>query len=249
MSDITVTSYQDVTNTRTKSKASLTEDSAWYADELAPVIGGIGGHIAPPTGHGCVEDVTIQEQGTVSNIMPFTGTDLMEQIPDTYLYVRECRFTNRLSMGTVSMAEKIRKYDPEVLSPLLAKYTGRSGADGVRYVALHSTQYGSTLYTLMRDFLKRSIIVRSDANYIKMILLEAMHLYMELWKLRSGQTFTSDLTSLDMCNSLRNIEGVIQYFTLKNVQRTGMDRFDLVHELRRIEKVTLQAKTDVIDYL
>lgn len=244
-----ITAYSDVINTRTKSKASIMEDSARYAKQLSPLIGGIGGRISPPTGFGCAEGVTVQEQGTVSNVMPFRGTDLAEQVSEYDLFLREACFVNRLSTGAAGMWRKIRAYSPDVLSDVHARWSGRNGEDGVRYLVLYSTFYESTLYSMFRDYLKRGLIVRSDASYIKMVMLEAMHLYMELSKLKNGTRFTSDLTSLDMSQILQNIEGVIQYFTYRTNSRVGMDRMDIIDQLRQIEKATIKAKTDVIDYL
>lgn len=241
--------YRNVINTRTKSKASIMADSEWYAEGLEPITGGAAGKISPAAGFSCTEGLTVQEQGTVSNVMPFTCESLQTQPRETDLYLREARFVNRLSTGTVQMLRKMREYDPDILSPDFARPTGFSNTDRVRYAVVHSKEYRSTLFKLMRDYLQRGIIVRSDANYLKMALLEGMHLYMELSRLKTGSSFISDLTSLDMSLMLQNIEGLIQYFTFKQDTRLDMDRFDIIHELRSLEKLTLQAKTDIIDYL
>ena len=143
----------------------------------------------------------------------------------------------------------MRAYDPELLSPEIIVPAGLAAAERVRYASVYSKNYRSTIFSLMRDFLQRGIIVRSDANYLRMAMLEGMHLYLELYRLKNGHSFTSDLTSLDMSQTLQNIEGLIQYFTCKQDRRLDMNRFDIIHELRSLEKLVLQAKTDIIDYL
>lgn len=243
------TSYRNVINTRTKSKASIMDDSDWYASRLEPIIGGRKGLLSPITGYSCTENITVQEQGTVSNIMPFTGESLCDDIQETDLYLREARFVNRVSIGTVKMIALIRAYSPEVLSPEFAPPVGRTPQDRVRYAVVYSKDYRSTMYSMMLDYLKRSIIVRSDANYLKTAMLECMHLYMELSRLKHGETFTTDITSLDLAQALQNIEGLIQYFTHKQNARLDMDRVDIIYQLRSLQKLVLQAKTDVIDYL
>ena len=95
--------YRDVINTRTKSKVSIMADSEWYAEGLAPLIGGSSGKISAVTGFGSTEGITVQEQGTVSNVMPFTGESLSDDIRETDLYLREARFVNRLAVGTVQI--------------------------------------------------------------------------------------------------------------------------------------------------
>lgn len=248
-SENVVTAYRDVINTRTKSKASIMADSEWYAENLAPIIGGAAGKLSPAAGFGAADGLTVQEQGTVSNVMPFTGEKLCSNIPETNLYLREARFINRLSTGTIQIISRIRVYDADILSPDFAPPVGRTNEDRVRYAVLYSKDYRSSMYSMMVDYLKRSIIVRSDMNYLRMALLEGMHLYRELYRLKDGTSFTTDLTPLDMSMILQNIEGLIQYFTLKQDARMDFDRFDIIHELRSLEKIVLQAKTDIIEYL
>ncbi len=245
-----IRAYKDVINTRTKSKASIIADSELYAKRLGPIIGGVAGKLSPAVGYACADGLTVQEQCTVSNVAPFTGENLHPgPIPEANMYLREARFVNRVSAGTAAMIKQIRDYNPEVLSPAFSMPAGRTDKDKVRHAVLYSTDYRSSLYSLMVDYLNSRILMRYDINHLKMLMLECMHLYMELYRIKGGNSFTSDLTSLDMSRILQNIEAMIQYFQLAQNDKLVFARWDIIHELRQMEKHALGAKTDIIDYL
>lgn len=242
--------YAGIMNTRNKSKETIRADSALYASQLAHVVGGYRGRIIPPTGVEARKGLTIQEQGTISNVMPFDGKSIIEEIRPAQIPLREAMFTNRVSSATVALAKKIETFSPDVLSTAFSKPgMGRTDPERIRVTANIMRTYGSTIYDLILEGLAASVIMRTEANYLRTMLLEGMTLYLDLYQLSGSESFQSALTSLDITRYIKNIKALIEYFEHLQTEIRMLDKFDFVHELRKLHKGALQAQADIYNYI
>lgn len=242
-----------VTNTKTKTLTDIQEDCKLYYTALEPLIGGRGGKISPVTGFGCCQNIIMQSAGTVSNVNGFTGEDIApkrevwEPLP---LLLAEVKYVSRVSPETFEMYDGMKEYSPDYLSPAYSLIAGISPKQKVMRAVAASTVYDSTLYELILTFLSKSTLTKTEANQLKVILLESMMIYMEMYKLynQSGELKTTvTLTYIEILIS--NIRAMIMHFTMKSTDYNRYDRMDISSELRNLEKIMTQIKTDVIDYL
>ena len=242
-----------VTNTKTKTLMDIQEDCKLYYTALEPLVGGRGGKISPVTGFGCCRGIIMQAAGTISNVNGFTGVDIApkQEIYDTLpLLLSEVKYTSRVSPETYEMYAGMKEYSPDYLSPAYSLIVGISPKQKVMRAVAASTVYDSTLYELILSFLSKSTLTKTESNQLKVILLESMMIYMEMYKLynQAGELVTPvTVTYIEILIS--NIRAMIMYFTLKSTDYNKYDRMDISSELRNLEKIMTQIKVDVIDYL
>ena len=242
-----------VTNTKTKTLMDIQEDCKLYYTALEPLVGGRGGKISPVTGFGCCQGIIMQAAGTISNVNGFTGVDIApkQEIYDTLpLLLSEVKYTSRVSPETYEMYAGMKEYSPDYLSPAYSLIVGISPKQKVMRAVAASTVYDSTLYELILSFLSKSTLTKTESNQLKVILLESMMIYMEMYKLynQAGELVTPvTVTYIEILIS--NIRAMIMYFTLKSTDYNKYDRMDISSELRNLEKIMTQIKVDVIDYL
>lgn len=242
-----------VTNTKTKTLMDIQEDCKLYYTALEPLVGGRGGKISPVTGFGCCQGIIMQAAGTISNVNGFTGVDIAHKqgIYDTLpLLLSEVKYTSRVSPETYEMYAGMKEYSPDYLSPAYSLIVGISPKQKVMRAVAASTVYDSTLYELILSFLSKSTLTKTESNQLKVILLESMMIYMEMYKLynQAGELVTPvTVTYIEILIS--NIRAMIMYFTLKSTDYNKYDRMDISSELRNLEKIMTQIKVDVIDYL
>lgn len=242
-----------VTNTKTKTLMDIQEDCKLYYTALEPLVGGRGGKISPVTGFGCCQGIIMQAAGTISNVNGFTGVDIApkQEIYDTLpLLLSEVKYTSRVSPETYEMYAGMKEYSPDYLSPAYSLIVGISPKQKVMQAVAASTVYDSTLYELILSFLSKSTLTKTESNQLKVILLESMMIYMEMYKLynQAGELVTPvTVTYIEILIS--NIRAMIMYFTLKSTDYNKYDRMDISSELRNLEKIMTQIKVDVIDYL
>lgn len=240
-----------VTNTKTKTILGLQEDAYEYLTALEPLIGGKAGKISPITGFQCVQGITIQSSGTISNVTPFDGYELID-VNETDLLLAEVKFISRVSVETYDMVEKIKDYSPDVLSPAYCPLVvGLTNKQKVISAIANSQQYDSTIYVLLEDYVKRSILSKTEVNRIKIILLETMMIYRELYRIYDSneESLSTTVTMTNIEILLRNIRSVILYFDVTSTDLNKYDRMEISHELRELEKILTQVRTDIIDYL
>lgn len=235
------------TNTKTKTMLDIQEDCLEYLTQLEPLIGGKGGKISPATGYGCIQNLTIQSSGTVSNVNPFTGDNLADD-PDFLL--KEVKFTSKISIETVDMYKNIKAYSPDVLSPAYSLSVGPSPTQRVIQAIGNSTAYDSSIYELIVKYQPTSILSKTEINHLKLILLESMMIYRELYDLyNQTESLSTFLTSSSLQTLIDNIRAMIMYFTFNSTEKTQMYKQDVSVELRHLEKLMTQISTDIVDYL
>lgn len=236
-----------ITNTKTKTMLNLQEDCLLYLTQLEPLIGGKNGKISPATGFGCTKNLTIQNSGSISNVNPFTGKDLSETQD---ILLSEVKYSNRVSVETYEMVSLIRQYSPIVLSPEYSLIVGDSPQQRVIQAVSRSTLYDSTIYEMIMAYQPKSIISKNEVNHLKVILLESMMVYLQLYNLYTQTdklSTTLNLTNLGILIS--NIRAMIMYFTFKSTQSNQIYTQNISIELRNLEKTITQVITDVVDYL
>ena len=235
------------TNTKTKTMLDIQEDCLEYLTQLEPLIGGKGGKISPATGYGCIQNLTIQSSGTVSNVNPFTGDNLADD-PDFLL--KEVKFTSKISIETVDMYKNIKAYSPDVLSPAYSLSVGPSPTQRVIQAIGNSTAYDSSIYELIVKYQPTSILSKTEINHLKLILLESMMVYRELYDLyNQTESLSTFLTSSSLQTLIDNIRAMIMYFTFNSTEKTQMYKQDVSVELRHLEKLMTQISTDIVGYL
>lgn len=239
--------HTTVTNTKTKTLLNIQEDCLTYLTLMEPLIGGKDGKISPVTGFGCTKNLTIQNSGSISNVNPFTGKDI-SSIKDILL--SEVRYTNRVSVETYEMVTLIRQYSPEVLSPSYSLIVGDSPQQRVIQAVSRSTLYDSTIYEMIVAYQPKSIISKNEINHLKVILLESMMVYRELYSLyhqTDKLSTTLNLTNLGIL--INNIRAMIMYFTFMSTPSNQFQTQNIMIELRTLEKIITQVITDIVDYL
>lgn len=235
------------TNTKTKTMLNIQEDCLSYLTLMEPIIGGKAGKISPATGYGCIQGITMQSSGTISNVNAFTGKDLSE---NQDLLLSEIRFTSKVSVETYELYIKIHEYSPDVLSPAYSLLTGSSPKQRVIQAVGKSTAYDSSIYDLIIKYQPKSILSKTEVNHLKIILLESMMVYRELYSLyHQVDELSTSLTTTNLNTLINNIRAMIMYFTFKTTESTEFYKQNVSIELRQLEKILTQISTDIVEYL
>ena len=235
------------TNTKTKTVLNIQEDCLNYLTLMEPIIGGKAGKISPVTGYGCVQNITMQSSGTISNVNSFTGKDLSEKQD---LLLSEIKFTSKVSVETYEMYTQIHEYSPDVLSPAYSLSVGPSPKQRVIQAVGKSTAYDSSIYELIIKYQPKSILSKTEVNHLKVILLESMMVYRELYDLyHQVDELSTSLTTTNLGILINNIRAMIMYFTFKSTESTQFYKQNVSIELRQLEKILTQVSTDIVDYL
>lgn len=236
-----------VTNTKTKTLAIIQEDCRNYYTQLEPIIGGKEGKISPVTGFNCAQGVTIQPSGAVSNVEFFSGEDLAE---GQDMLLHEVNYSNKVSPSTYIMYTKIQDYSPDVLSHLYSIPFGSEPRDRVIQAVANSRKYDSTIYEMINDYQTRAVLSKLEVKRLKVILLESMMVYQELYSMyNQSDGISTELGMTNMGILINNIRAMIMYFTFINTEVNKMERQNLIPELRKLEKIMTQASIDIVDYL
>ena len=247
-SDSDVTTF---TNTKTKTLLGIQNDCLYYMNELAPIIGGRNGRISPATGYQCSRVLTIQSTGTISNVNGFSGYDLKAPEEDKYdILLSEVKFRSNVSVETYNMCTKIHEYSPEVLSTEYCEIKGMPAKQKIIQAVGNNRDFDSTLYELILLYQPKSIISKSEVNHLRIILLESMMIYIELYKIyNQTEELSTTLTMTNMEILINNIRAMIMYFDFNYNRTNQLDRKDISAELRKLEKIITQIRVDVVDYL
>lgn len=237
------------TTTKSKSVAVIQEQATNYCKVLEPIIGGKGGKISPATGFMCAQSLNIISSGTVYNVSGFNTSDLFKTRDSSLdLLTAECKFQSLVSLETYKMYEKIKDYSPDVLSASYAFISGSTKRQRVIQAVLKSTAYDSTLIDIIEDYYPKSYINKNEINMLKMIMLDCMNIYMELYKIKDQSEISTSLTKTSAEILARNLSSLTLYFELKD-SRFKYERMDICNVLRQLEKVVIQTITNVINYL
>ena len=76
-------------------------------------------------------------------------------------------------------------------------------------------------------------------------------IYRELYRIYDSneESLSTTVTMTNIEILLRNIRSIILYFDVTSTDLNKYDRMEISHELRELEKILTQVRTDIIDYL
>ena len=242
-----------ITNTRTKSNETIREQSKEYAELLSPIIGGSKGLLIPPTAYGVTKDISITSNGSILNLNGFTKDNLPKNtvidIPNNRL-TQEIQFLPIVASETYMVWNKIKEYSPDILESSMTTYGGLTPTERIIKLVKTSKIYGSTLYEYILQYKTKYILTKTDIKYLKVILIDTMAIYLNLYKMyySSGQ-LTSSTTLENITNLIRNIESLIMYFEFNSTNLNTFYLQNIKFELRQLETILHQVKSDIIEYL
>lgn len=238
------------TKTRYKSLMSIQTDCRRCCEKVAEIIGGSNGRIVPATGYQCALGLSIQSSGIVSNVPGFIGNDLARtDIERDNVLIAEAKFTPRVNVGTYVMYENIKNYSPTVLDPNYSFIVGETPRQQVLHAISQNAVFNSTLYNIIRDYAPKSYINKSEVLKLKLVLLDCMCVYLEAYAMKDQEeTISTNLTMTSVNTLINNLSALILYFTLTPTN-FELERMDITHELRELQKALIQFATNVISFL
>lgn len=260
-----VTSKQktdDSSDTKSKDLTILSEECDELYKKLAPLIGGsleTPPKIVPATGFQCTNGLNVQSSGHVSNVSSFTQADLKYFNND--FATRNMKFTPKLSVETYELYTKMKDCSPDVLSTRFSSKSGNAKTKVTSGIA--SKTYNSTIYSYLAEYQSKSILTKMEINWIKVIMLESMMVWMELFEIykqakAGAPSITTTLTVSNIERLITNIYSVILRFSVDNtwmsegVKDTTMhsqEKTQLNYELRELERIFTKVKVDILNYL
>ena len=235
------------TKTRSKMLSAIKEECRKYASDMEPIIGGKDGLIVPAVAWGCAKSLDIQSSGTVSNVPGFTGSSLSYSA-NNGLLLAETVFTSQVTVETYNLYKNILKYSPMIMNAGFSNIGGVPTNKKILH-AITQTDFHSSLYNLIVDYEKSSIINKTEANRIKVIMLGCMEVYQQLFVMKNQEdTIKTTLTISSLKRLRNNISSVITYLSLKDSIYIN-NRTDISQQLRKLDKIINQLITNVISYL
>lgn len=241
------------TSTKTKNVNDLRADSEEFANDLAPIIGGYNGLLVPASAYATAKDLSITELGAVLNATGFDKNQIFkiagDLIPSNRL-LEEMRFAPLVSSDSYKIWKKILNYSSEILTPEFSRITGTTVSERIKNSIKTSEYYGSTLYEYINMYKSKYYLTQTDIIYLKIILLECMTLYVDLYKIvnSSGKVVTL-YTCSDINTLIKNIQAMCIYLQFSNSEMNLFYIRNVIWELRKIETVLHQIKTYVLNYL
>lgn len=246
-----------VTNTRTKTNATIRTQSNEYALQLAPIIGGHNGQLSPKTAYNCAKDLDISITGKIVNIPEFNATTLnrdYEIKEEGYIkfhrLMEEVSFVPIVSKETYLMQQQILNYSPEILSPEYILPIGSTPKERIMQAIKQSTKLDSTLYQLILKYQPKYYLSKLDIKYLKIIMLETMMVYHQLYKIyeSKGQISTS-LTPSSMKVLIKNLNSLVIYLETNSTVVNEFFIRNIMWELRKIEYIIVQITADIVEYV
>lgn len=239
------------TSTKTRTVDGLKTDCRTYYTELEPILGGRNGKISPITAYSCVQGLSIQSQGTVLSIDGFDGKDIKEDPKDKVetLLLSEVSYNNKVSSESYTLSKEIKQYSPDVLSDAYAQLGATKKQKIIQAVA-NGTTYDSTLFDLINKYQPKGLLTKTEVAYLKAIMLESMLVYLELYSIYNQEMpIETTLTASSMELLISNVRAVITSFTFDKIITSRTAKIEVIHELRKLEKILTQTVTDIVSYL
>ena len=244
-----------ITNTKTKSTDVIREQSKQYADLLAPIIGGYrNGVLVPTTAYNTAKDIAITSVGIVLQVSAFDHTNVLQnrvltELPKDRL-IQEISFTPNVSQETYTTWKMIREYSSDILEDNLIPPGEMTAKERIIKTIKTVKYYGSTLYEYINQYRLKYYLTKTDIKYLKLVMLDTMTLYIHLYKIyhTTGQLSTQ-ITLSNIETLIQNIQSLIMYFELNSTNSNTFYIQNIKFELRQIESILHQVKSDVIEYL
>lgn len=247
--------YTTYTTTRSRYNVNIIDDAKEYSEKMASIIGGRKGKISPATAFQCMRGLDLQSTGTVANVMPVKIRDLIdEQSTSVYYWLYANKMINtQVAIDTYEMTRDMKKYSRDWLSTEYTPIVGLTPTDNIIYAAGNSKEYDSTLYVNSTDCRTKGQIGKADYYRIKILILECMRVYVEVSKIASVidpyQTLTIPVTPTQAQYIIDNLHAMHLYLQITQDDSNRISRVELMRDLRKLEKLLTQIKTDVLIYL
>ena len=243
------------TTTTSKGTETLREQSKQYADRLAPIIGGSGnGKLVPTTAYEVARDLALTNLGAVLHVSGFNQSNLLrdtitKSLPTNRL-TQEIDFEPVVSPETYYTWRDIRDYSPDILADDLITPGTLSAEERIIKTIKTVKYYGSSLYEYILQYKQKYYITKTEIKYLKMVMMETMNLYVHLYKIyfSTGQ-IDSPLALSNIKTLIQNVQSLILYLEFNSTDSNTFYIQNLKFELRQIEVVLHQVKTDIIEYL
>lgn len=159
-------------------------------------------------------------------------------------------FSNRISPKAYLVYDGIKDYNIDILDSQLTLMASEKQKDKIKEIILNNNDYSCPLYKLITELQPKHIISKAEANMIKLVLLESMYVYIELYKMgHEVDTYTPTLTLEGIVRLIKNVQYLCFYFSLNGTADQQFYTHEIIIELRKLEKVLYRAKTEVIAYL
>lgn len=260
-SNSSVTSKQN-NDTKSKDLALIGEECEDLIKKLAPLIGGCletPPKIAPSTGFHCATGLNIQSSGHVSNVSSFTEADFKIFLND--YATRYVKFVPKVSTDTYELYVAMKDCSSKILSTKFA--TGSGSAKNKVLTGVSSKKYNSTIYKYMASYQSKSILTKTELNWLKVIMIESQMVWIELHNIKdqisNGKTtISTTLTISHLERLITNIYSVMMRFSLDNTYMSEGKKDETMHyqektqlnyELRNLEKIMTQIKVNIVNYL
>ena len=242
------------TTTRSRANINIIKDAAEYAGKMAPIVGGHNGLLSPATAWQCCRGLDVQSTGKVANVVSVKLHDYIDEntlTADQWLYT-DVIFNSAVAIDTYEMFKAIKNYSEDWLSSEYAPIVGITEKERITYAAGNSREYDSTLYETATLYRQKAYIGKADYMRVKILLLECMRFYCELYKV--GEADEQDDLSIPITNAqaqyiIDNIQAFILYLKFTQSDFNKLYRIGIMSDLRKLEKLITQTKMDILTYL
>lgn len=238
------------TTTKTKPNAYIIADAEVYAEELSKVIGGKGGRISPTTAYKCCSGITMQESGTVSNVKGFKCKDITTNLD---LLHKTLQFIPKCSSEAYNLYLGTKAYSDEYLSTEYIAITGGDNTQRLIQAITLGTALDSTLLESVLASKNNGNIPRALYNQFKLIMLEGMVIYRDVYEIASISDvysgISSDLTVSQITQAINNAESLSYYLKNNSNDKNRLEYIDICSSLREYCKLLNQINMDIISYM
>lgn len=247
-----------ITNTKTRNTAVIRAQAERHMLNLEPIVGGYNGVLVPTTAYFSAKDLQISQHGIALYINEFDQynflktPELQEDLEelDSNRLLEEMHFSPTVSVETYKLWQSILECSPEVLTPDLIHPIGSTPKERIIQTIENSKYYGSTIFGFIAQYRPRYYITKTDIKYLEVVLLDSMMIYMQLYKIsQSTGKITTPVTLANINVLIKNIQALIIYLEFNATDETIFYIQNIMWELRQLEAILHQVKTDIIDYL
>lgn len=222
-----------------------------YATNMEPIIGANRGRLIPYDANSVVAGLEVQSSGLVSNLDPFTGSDLADNGGISVL-LSGCSFSPQVSVQAYDMIGRIHQLDPSIMDASQGNLVYGTPVQRVKDAITHGTGFTGTLMNVANIYHDRSVLTDQETNMVKMVVTDCMSVYLDLCSVRAHldpKTMTSQVPIESIDNLIRNLDALALYFSYKVNDTFFLERLDVIPNIRSLQRTLIQARAEVARYL